>query len=227
MSKIIKNTTGTDIEIEAIGRTIPTSGQVLFPPTDYLLLADPDTITEITSDVNAGNLIINDGTNDLSASEGLDYLQYPDDATNIRFTPTSLIPDDTVQEAIQNGVSNALNAPRYTIPLLYNGTVSNNEFIGYTNLIPGDSTPIIVPKTGFLEEYTFSNRNSNADYTIELRRNSTTATVFDTESKTNTQSFIKDGINEPFNAGDEIYVKYLDNGNNATDVVIILLFRAT
>lgn len=136
---------------------------------------------------------------------------------------------ENVQEAIDAGGDKAqvaLDTPRYSIPLIYNGTLSNNEFIGYSNLLPGDSTPIVVPIDSILEEYTFSNNSSTADYGIELRKNSTVATPFNTVSKDNTQFFVESGIGESFNQGDTIYVKYIDEGSNARDVGIVLIFKA-
>ena len=227
MSKILKNTTGSVIDIDTLGLQIPASGQITINPPDYLLLSEADTISELSPQITSGDIVVNDGSGDLSpASEAIAFLQYPDDAANIKFTPTDDISENTVQEAIGSGVSTALNTPRFSIPLIYNGTVSNNEFIGYSNLLPGDATPIVIPIDSFLEEYTFSNNKTTADFTIELRRNGTTATVFNSVSKVNTQQFVETGINQVFDQGDNIYVKYIDDGTNAQDVTILLILRA-
>lgn len=78
MSKIVKNTTISDIEIQATGATIPASGQYTIPQQDYLMWADPDTITEMTTDINSGDLVINDSIQDLPAADGAEFLRYPD-----------------------------------------------------------------------------------------------------------------------------------------------------
>lgn len=132
---------------------------------------------------------------------------------------------DAVEEA-GTGVTVALNTPRYTLVLQHNGTVGNNTFFGYSNLLPGDDTPIIVPIKSDLFEFTFSNSNSNADYTLEFRKNSTTGTTFYTVSKVNTQFFVDTTVNESFLEGDEVYIKYIDDGNNASDVGLVLVFKA-
>ena len=147
----------------------------------------------------------------------------PFNNTGTDFVATEL--QGAVEEA-GTGVTTALNTPRYTLVLQHNGTVGNNTFFGYSNLLPGDSTPIIVPIKSDLFEFTFSNSNSSADYTLEFRKNSTTGTAFYTVSKVNTQFFIDDIINESFVAGDEVYIKYLDDGNNASDVGLVLVFKA-
>lgn len=136
---------------------------------------------------------------------------------------------ENVQEAISAGGEKAqvaLDTPRYTIPLVYNGTVGNNTFIGYSNLLPGDSTPIVIPVNSQILEFTFSNQSSNADYTLEFRKNSTTATLFYSVSKTNTQFFSDLDIDEFFDSGDTIFIKYIDDGNNASDVAILLVFKS-
>lgn len=139
--------------------------------------------------------------------------------------------NDTVADysnpaASGDNVINGLNAPRYTLTLLHNGIVGNNTFFGYSNLLPGDSTPVIIPIFSQFFEFSFSNSNSNADYTLEFRINSTTGTPFYTVSKVNTQFFVDTNVDQNFNQGDEIYVKYIDNGQSASDAAIVLLFKA-
>lgn len=226
MSKILKNITGSAIDLDNLGLTIAASSQITINEEDYLLLGSSQSVSELTTFINSGDIVVNDGVGDLDSVNGLAFIQYPDTAANISFSPTSEITETTVQEAIGGGVSTALNTPRFSIPLIYNGTLSNNEFIGYSNLLPGDSTPIVVPINCILEEYTFSNSRDTADYTIELRKNSTTATIFNSISQVNTKTFVQTGINESFTQGDEIYIKYIDNGTNAVDAGLVLIFRA-
>jgi len=76
MSKIVKNNTVSAIEIADVGVTVPASGQYTIPEQDYLLwAASSDIITE----VGAGNLVINDGSQDLSISDGISLIKgfYP------------------------------------------------------------------------------------------------------------------------------------------------------
>lgn len=134
---------------------------------------------------------------------------------------------DNVQEAIEEGVSTALDTPVYTIVLTWNGTISNGEFYGYSNLLPGDDTPITIPIDCEFVAFSWSNRKSGADYTLDFRKNSTGATVFLSESRTNTQNFSFELTTpEPFSAGDEIYIEHGDDGTNASDVGLVLAFRA-
>ena len=130
---------------------------------------------------------------------------------------------ENVKDAIDE-IDAKSNAAVFTIPLVYNGNISSDVFISYSNLTP--NTPIIIPVDATFLAFTFSNSRSNADYTLEFRINSTTNTPFYSVSKTNTQFFADTNPNQAFSGGDIISVKYLDDGNNSNDVVITLAFRA-
>lgn len=72
MSKIVKNNTGGNISVSDTGVTVNASSQYTIPPQDYLLWAASD---NIVTEVGAGNLIINDGSIDLSISDGIDLIK--------------------------------------------------------------------------------------------------------------------------------------------------------
>jgi hypothetical protein len=131
-----------------------------------------------------------------------------------------------VRDGIIEARETALGAARYTIPLTYNGNINNNTFIGYLNTIPGNVSPIIFAVKSELQEFTFTNRRSGADYTLEFRRNSTTAIPFFSVTKVNTQFFFQDGLTQGFDPGDQIYVKYVSTGGtDANDIGLILFFK--
>lgn len=133
---------------------------------------------------------------------------------------------ENAQDAIEEAYWKAPGSiARYTLTLLHNGTVSNGTFLGYSELINGEATPIIIPRKSLFTEFTFSNDRSNADYALEFRKNSTVAAPFLIVSKDNEQAFVESGIDEEFAAGDIIYIKYVDEGTNARDVAIVLYFQ--
>lgn len=152
------------------------------------------------------------------------------DAGNVFFSATLDVNTDNVQQAIEIAGSNAqsaLDTPIFPIILTHNGTVGGGTFLGYSSLIPGDDTPIVVGRDADLVNFTFSNGNANADYSLIFRKNSTVASPFLTVSKTNEQFFSFDLITpESFLAGDRIYIEYQDDGTNASDVGMVLNFRA-
>lgn len=83
--KILKNTTGSDIDLDELGITVPASSSVTIAPGDYLILADDVVLTEINIHLITGDIVVNDGVDDLSAARGLDYLKYSDRAFRVRF----------------------------------------------------------------------------------------------------------------------------------------------
>lgn len=230
MAKILKNTTGSPVFIKFLGLQIPANFQLTIEPEDYLILSSSDAVTELTTLINAGTIIVNDGLQDLSASRGIEYIQYPDDARKIRFrSPGFILQSINLEDAVYEAATtadDALNAPRYTITLQHKAQISNGTFFGYTELMPGNTTPIILPIESRLEEVTFSNSAINADFALEFRINTTTGTPFYTQSFTNTQTSVISGLTQIFNSGDAIYIKYVDNGDNASDAVLVLYMRA-
>lgn len=150
-------------------------------------------------------------------------------AASTPFDPTGTAYDSdvlNVQDALELTQTLA-DAGRYALVLQHNGSVSDGTFIGYDSLIPGDASPIIFPEPCTIFEFTFTNNRATADYTLEFRKNSTVATPFYSVSKVNTQFFADTIIEEDFAAGDQIYIKYVDDGTNAQDVVMVLFMQNT
>ena len=131
---------------------------------------------------------------------------------------------ENTQAAIEEVLLQA-NAAVYTLPLVYNGTLSSDIFISYSNLTP--NSPIVVPIASLFVGFTFSNSNTTPDYTIEFRKNTTVGTPFYSVSKTSIQYFAQTlPTPQLFTAGDIISVKYVDDGQNSNDAVWTLAFRA-
>lgn len=154
--------------------------------------------------------------------DGLTSLQIYRDGDDIKFVDvsTSVVDLFTLSLGAGYGI-----AGRYALVLQHNGTVGDGTFFGYSNLINGLDTPIVIPRDSTLKDLSFSNPNASADYTIYLRKNSSTATAFHTITKTNTDNFVELDIDESFTSGDTIYLEYQDDGTNASDVGIVLFFR--
>lgn len=168
-----------------------------------------------------------DPTEDYVAAKGISF-ESSDGHLIDRDAGGELQYKDAVQTTYKkfNDVAGAAAAARYTILLQNNGTVSGGTFLGYDSLIPGDTTPIIIPIESTFKGFSFSNQNADADYTLIFRKNSTGATPFYSISKVNTQFFAQTVTDEPFAQGDRIFVQYQDDGNNASDAVTTLYFQA-
>lgn len=90
MAKVLKNTTASPIDLNYFGVQIPASTSYTVPPQDYLLLATTDAITEITSYINAGTIIVNNGTVDITdLTFAVNFLRFPDTANRIEFNNAS------------------------------------------------------------------------------------------------------------------------------------------
>lgn len=107
MSKILKNTTASAILISDTGVSIPASpGTYTIQIMDYLLwAASADVVTQITS----GALIVNDGTSDLSVTDGIAYIAYPDHAKGVRFDNST---NGFVAQEVQTAIEESKNKIR-------------------------------------------------------------------------------------------------------------------
>jgi hypothetical protein len=72
MAKILKNTTGQTVAVTDTGAVVPANGQYTIPPQDNLLWAAS---SDVVIKVGDGTLIVNDGSSDLSISDGIDLIK--------------------------------------------------------------------------------------------------------------------------------------------------------
>ena len=102
MAKILKNTTASPVAIADTGITIPASpGTYTIPAQDYLLWAAS---SNVITYIGSGALVVNDGSTDLSISDGTDHTKgnFPSTISN---TPLAHAPNKT-----NTGTMAALNA---------------------------------------------------------------------------------------------------------------------
>lgn len=139
MSKIVKNTTGSDIEVAAAGITLVASSSYTIDVSDYTLWASDAVIDEITTAINAGDIVINDTVDDLSAARGLDYLKYPHRAFHVRFDAeperSNCFVSKTVQEAIEE-------ARAGTAPISATTTVNATPTVAFSETLDDDTVYI-------------------------------------------------------------------------------------
>lgn len=168
-----------------------------------------------------------DHTEDYLACKGIAFENRDDTLLEIQAGEIGY--KDAVQGTFKklNEISLQASAARYTIVLQNNGSVSGNAFIGYDSLIPGDTTPVIIPVSSLLKGFAFANQVLLPDFTLEFRKNTTTGTPIHSVTKLNTQYFAETIPDITFNAGDRIFIKYIDIGDNAADVGITLFLQAT
>jgi hypothetical protein len=128
-----------------------------------------------------------------------------------------------VQTAIEEAKQNAEGFPRAGLLGTYNGTVSNNQWLGPNELLP--NTPFCVfPVKTKLNEITWANQTTNVQFRIQFRTVSKTGTIFHTLTVTSTNpgyGYVS-GLSYTFNPGDIVYAQYLDDGTNCSDMSLTL-----
>lgn len=133
---------------------------------------------------------------------------------------------ENVQDAIEEAKVSAVSTPRFCIVCTFNGTVSNNQWLGYDNLLPGNDVPVIIPVNCVLREVTFSNQRTGVDGNLELFKNGFGGgNIFATLPINNIQRDFFPGIDEPFTAGDFLVARWDDEGNNPNDLGLTYFFQ--
>lgn len=102
MSKILKNGSGSTVVINDTGVTILNATQYTIPPQDYLLWSAS---SNVVTYVGNGALVVNDGSFDLSISDGIDLIK--------GIFPTELVADPTV---VNEDATLANNEYSYVFP---------------------------------------------------------------------------------------------------------------
>lgn len=134
------------------------------------------------------------------------------------------------QNAIEEAKTSAPGKARASIICTFNGTVGNNNWLGYSELIPGDQVPILIPWNAVLKEMTVIYQNAflgspSIDGRLDLYKNGTAGgnIVYQV-------SFVNDnngGVffpNISFTAGDQMRARWVDQGDNPSDMVICYFF---
>lgn len=226
--KIIKNVSGSTQQI--VNADVANNGSFNISPELWLAASnDSDLRTKITN----GTLVVNNGTSDLSANEGLihlDRFQF-DDAENITFDNSSNgFTSTNAQNAIEESKNTAVGKARFTITTTFNSTVGNNNWLGYNELLPGNVTPIRIPVSCTLKEITFSWSGASVDGRYDLYKNGTAGgnIVYQTPNIVNQANGINiTGLNLSFVNGDFFVGRWIDTGDNPSDMAVVYFFQTT
>lgn len=122
MSKIIKNNGASPVAIADVGITIPAASSYTIPAQDYLLWAAS---SHVITHVGSGALVVNDGSADLSISDGIDLIKglFPNpitlrgntDGTKIGNSSDKLKVYDADAITVLNGISAGLGVSTSSI----------------------------------------------------------------------------------------------------------------
>lgn len=236
LTKIIRNVSGADRQV--INRVLANNESFTIP---YHLWLECASDTTLAADISAGNLIVNDGTSDLSIAEGLELIQrfQFDSANKISFdNTTNDFISTNVQDAIEEAQNTAVAFSRFTIICTFNGVISNNQWLGYTESLPGKQVPIRIAYKCRLREIAFSYHRSDLlgiplggeqiDGLFKIFKNGLTdpTNVVHTETFSNqVGGKIISGLVIDFNAGDFFVGRWIDQGDNPSDMSIVYYFE--
>jgi hypothetical protein len=78
LEKILKNTTGTDIFLEFPGVSVPANSQKTINVEEYKDFAAEEALNELIPLISSGDIVVNDGTLDLTTIEAIRFIEYPD-----------------------------------------------------------------------------------------------------------------------------------------------------
>ena len=229
---IIKNTTG--VAKNWGGRRYDASSSYTIEEVDRLrLLSD----SVFLADLISAAAVINNGSVDVSAAIGLLRLrgvanEYWFDNSSNGFSATHL------QTAIEEAKNTAILKPRYSIVTNFNGTVGNNNWLGYSELIPGNEVPIRIPMNSKLKEITVAYKNTELsgiptgsnliDGRLQVFKNGLTdpTNIAHTETFTNQASGkVISGLDISFAANDYLVSRWKDDGDNPSDMAIVYFFQ--
>lgn len=126
MSKILKNNTASPVVISDTGVTIPASGQYLIPSVEDLLWASSsDAIVKISD----STLTVNDGTNDLSISEGVDLIK--------GLFPKKINIEDSSGNILEMGLNSSGKKSAHTLAQIIGSTPGTTPFDAFYEVQKG------------------------------------------------------------------------------------------
>lgn len=239
LRKILKNVSGATRQI--LNVSVPNNSSHEIPHGQWGKAMDNGLLL---ADITAGLIVVNDGSSDLSISKGLVHLgkYHIESADKVIFdNVTNGFTSTNTQTAIEEAKRSSIAKGRFIITTTFNSTVGNNDWLGFSELIPGDQVPITIPLNSKLREVVVRYKNSELllgiisissgnkiDGRLQIYKNGLT----DSTNVVHTESFVSQpngklitGLNVTFNAGDYMVSKWKDDGTNPSDMVIMYCFE--
>jgi len=142
-----------------------------------------------------------------------------DNATN-SFTSSE------VQSAIEEAKTTAPGKARVSITTVFNATITANQWLGYSDQLPGDVVPIRLPFACTLKEVSVSWNGAAVDGQIKLFKNGIVdpTNVIFTQTFTNVNGGSYFTVNQSFAAGDLLRGRWIDQGDNPSDMAVVYFF---
>lgn len=140
-----------------------------------------------------------------------------------------LIAEDTVQSpyyTVEDKLQSQIGIARFPIQLIMNGTVGNNDYIAYSNLL--SNSAIRFPSNSKITELTWNNNNTGVDFRLEFSRYQANGTpyagnpFYSYTVSNGGYGGIVTGLNHNLLGGDYILIQYKDLGSNVSDFALVV-----
>ena len=148
--------------------------------------------------------------------------------TSAQTGKVQIIAEDTIQSpyyAVADKLQSQIGSARFPIQLIMNGTVSNNDYVSYSNLV---DARIRFPTNSRLSEITWDNSNTSVDFDIQFFRYYADGTAYSGnpfytyEVRNVDYGSIVTDLDFNLAAGDYIRLLYKDQGSNCSDLAMVL-----
>jgi len=216
---LVKNNSGAEVFIDDLGISIPDSSE-----RDLIIEFDLEELNkseDLQNHVSSGDLIINDGLNDLDIPTALAHLAVESEWSD--YEPGAPVVDSTTgMPAFEDPVSGeTLGLEVIEIPCGRHNSTVKNQYLRTVGGIPMNITGVPLPYNATLVYFTVSNGKDTESWTAQVRKNGNT-TIEDSLGLDNAWENHSIIQNENFYEGDRIQV-YL-NGTG-TYPLVRLYFR--
>jgi hypothetical protein len=245
MALILKNITGSSVQIEDLGEiTIPAGTQIEIDPIDRLKFARSEDLEDLLS---AGTLVLEHEGINLTESEAIRLIKR---ISNLKLSESTVLKGQSIKElnligdytlSIADGVATINFAPSANDgagallqPVFVYGGNAENKWLRYSenNLETTEDTPFVVPYDCKLIGITFTNKKSDGDGDLEIYKalkdfGATRSLVYTysiTDSKVSLDTSISGG--PTFAAGDKISL-FMDKTGQKTEKVGVTLYLLT
>lgn len=229
--KTLKNVSGQDLQL--LNVVVSNNSSFTVPTHLWLELAND---SNIETYINADQVIVNNGTSDLSKSDGLKLIQkfQIEEAKEVIFdNTTNGFISDNVQDAIEESKTSVVGSMFQT--LFENNGTSTNIWLNYgANPASSNSVFAVMPFDCKLVACSFTNAASSVDLDIQVNianqgsSNTVNRTIIFQVRNDRVATFSFPNSNNSnllLNQGDKVGVYIRDQGDNANDPVVTLYFK--
>lgn len=141
--------------------------------------------------------------------------------------PAAITPAE-VLAATEDGRRRALSSARYCLVTKFNQGLSDKQWLGYDESLPGDKTPIVVPVNSKLREITFSWPGASVDGVFKIYKNGMAeAHIVFSHTFSNSGPTVVNNVSLQLNAGDVVRGMWTAAGDSPTDAVIVYVLEVT